>query len=174
MLVSRRWPTTTSLSLSSVIRLQAGASHCCAIGPSDNGGGQVEKNVRDARSRLWQVMPIFTDLAELNQWLEDRCVALWSETRHRELPGTIADVWEAEKPTLMALPPAFDGFVEHSKRVSPTCLITFERNRYSVPASFANRPVSLHVYPEQLVVMLKACLWHDGPKARVSAGMNVS
>ncbi len=98
-------------------------------------------------------MPIFTDLAELNQWLEDRCVALWSETRHRELPGTIADVWEAEKPALMALPPAFDGFVEHSKRVSPTCLITFERNRYSVPASFANRPVSLHVYPEQLVVV---------------------
>lgn len=53
----------------------------------------------------------------------------------------------------MALPPAFDGFIEHSKRVSPTCLITFERNRYSVPASFANRRVSLHVYPEQLVVV---------------------
>ena len=51
---------------------------------------------------------------------------------------------------LMVLPPAFDGFVEHSKRVSPTCLITFERNRYSVPASFANRRVSLHVYPERL------------------------
>ncbi len=32
----------------------------------------------------------------------------------------------------MALPAAFDGFVEQSKRVSPTCLITFERNRYSV------------------------------------------
>lgn len=62
---------------------------------------------------------------------------------------------------LMALPPAFDGFIEHSKRVSPTCLITFERNRYSVPASFANRRVSLHVYPDRLVVMLKACLWHD-------------
>jgi hypothetical protein len=69
------------------------------------------------------------------------------------LPGSIADVWEAEKPTLMALPPAFDGFVEHSKRVSPTCLITFERNRYSVPASFANRRISLHVYPERLVIV---------------------
>ena len=33
------------------------------------------------------------------------------------------------------------------------CLITFERNRYSVPASFANRRVSLHVYPEQLVLV---------------------
>lgn len=47
--------------------------------------------------------------------------------------------------------PAFDGFVEHSN-VSPTCLISFERNRYSVPASFANRPVSLRVYPDRLVV----------------------
>ncbi|GAA4216150.1 hypothetical protein GCM10022290_02360 [Sagittula marina] len=37
------------------------------------------------------------------------------------------DVCEAEKPRLMARPPAFDGFIEHSKRVSPTCLITFER-----------------------------------------------
>lgn len=115
--------------------------------------GQIEKNVRDARSRMWQIMPVFKDLDELNQWLEDRCIALWAETKHRELPGSITDVWEAEKPLLMALPPAFDGFVEHSKRVSPTCLITFERNRYSIPASFANRRVSLHVYPERLVIV---------------------
>ena len=47
--------------------------------------GQVEKNVRDARNRLWQVMPVFKDLEELNQWLEDRCIALWSETAHREI-----------------------------------------------------------------------------------------
>ena len=46
----------------------------------------------------------------------------------------------------------FDGFVEHTKRVSPTCLIHFERNRYSVPASFANRPVSLRVYADRLVI----------------------
>jgi hypothetical protein len=64
----------------------------------------------------------------------------------------VADVWVEERATLMQLPPAFDGFVEHSKRVSPTCLISFERNRYSVPASFANRPVSLRVYPDWLVV----------------------
>ena len=113
--------------------------------------GQIEKSVRDARTRLWQVIPVFDTLDELNQWLEDRCIALWAETAHQTLPGSIADAWEAEKPTLMTLPPAFDGFVEHSKRVSPTCLVTFERNRYSVPASFANRRVSLHVYPDRLV-----------------------
>ncbi len=102
---------------------------------------------------MWQVMPVFADLGELNRWLEDRCIALWAETPHKALPGSIADVWEAEKPTLTVLPPAFDGFIEHSKRVSPTCLITFEPSRYSVPASFANRRVSLHVYPERLVVV---------------------
>ena len=51
-----------------------------------------------------------------------------------------------------AIARAFDGFVELSKRVSPTCLISFERNRYSVPAAFANRPVSLRIYPNRLVV----------------------
>lgn len=52
----------------------------------------------------------------------------------------------------MQPPRPFDGFVEHAKRVSPTCLIHLERNRYSVPASFANRPVSVRVYPERVVV----------------------
>lgn len=114
--------------------------------------GQVEKNVQDARPRLWQPMPSFPDLAALNGWLEQRCLELWHEIPHGTLPGTVADVWAQEQAALMPLPPAFDGFVEQSKRVSPTCLISFERNRYSVPASFANRPVSLRVYPDRLVV----------------------
>lgn len=77
---------------------------------------------------------------------------LWREIPHGGLPGSIADVWVEEQASLMPLPPAFDGFVEQSKRVSPTCLISFERNRYSVPASFANRPISLRIYPDRLVV----------------------
>jgi transposase len=48
--------------------------------------GQVEKNVRDARHRLWQVMPAFPDLAALNNWLEERCKVLWAETAHGRLP----------------------------------------------------------------------------------------
>ncbi len=53
----------------------------------------------------------------------------------------------------MPVPFKFDGFVEHSKRVSSTCLITFEHNRYSDPASFANRPVSLRVYADRLIIV---------------------
>jgi hypothetical protein len=50
----------------------------------------------------------------------------------------------------------FDGFIEHIKRVSSTCLITFGQNRYSVPASFANRVIRLRVYPERLVIVADA------------------
>jgi hypothetical protein len=114
--------------------------------------GQIEKNVQDARRRLWQPLPRFPGLAALNAWLEERCIAQWRDIQHGVLPGTVADAHADEALSLMPLGRPFDGFVEHSKRVSPTCLVHFERNRYSVPASFANRPVSLRVYPEQIVI----------------------
>ncbi|MGC2238125.1 MAG: IS21 family transposase [Pyrinomonadaceae bacterium] len=114
--------------------------------------GQVEKNVQDARRRLWQPLPNFPDLASLNAWLEERCIAQWGQIIHGGLPGSVADVHADEVTNLMPLGRPFDGFVEQTKRVSPTCLVHFERNRYSVPASFANRPVSLRIYPERIVI----------------------
>lgn len=115
--------------------------------------GQVEKNVQDSRHRLWRVAPRFPTIDALNDWLEQRCQELWREIPHGSQAGTVADVWESETACLMALPRPFDGFIEYSKRVSPTCLVHLERNRYSVPASFANRPVSLRVYPDRIVVV---------------------
>lgn len=119
--------------------------------------GQIEKNVQDARHRLWNQLPLFDSLAELNDWLDQRCLSLWNEIAHPEQhERSIADVHAQERTCLMALPCPFDGFVEHTKRVSPTCLVTFERNRYSVPASYANRPVSLRVYADRLVFVAEA------------------
>lgn len=115
--------------------------------------GQVEKNVQDARHRLWQPVPQTDSLDALNLWLEQRCKALWQEIPHGTEPGTIADAWADEVESLMSMGRPFDGFVEVGKRVSPTCLVHFERNRYSVPASFANRPVSLRVYPDRFLVV---------------------
>lgn len=69
---------------------------------------------------------------------------------------TIAEVWEEERQHLMAVPPPFDAFIEVTKRVSPTCLVVFDRNRYSVPAAFANRVVSLRVYADRLVFVAEA------------------
>lgn len=57
-----------------------------------------------------------------------------------------------EQGELMALPNAFDAFVEQTKRVTSTCLVHHEGNRYSVPASYANRAISLRIYADKLVM----------------------
>jgi transposase len=115
--------------------------------------GQVEKSVQDVRHRLWQPTPQAKSLEALNDWLEQRCRELWGQTPHGSEPGTIAAVWASEVESLMPMGRPFDGFVEHTKRVSPTCLVHLERNRYSVPASLANRPISLRVYPDRLTIV---------------------
>jgi hypothetical protein len=135
--------------------------------------GQVEKNVQDARHRFFQPVPRFPSLEALNDWLELRCKEIWQQTAHGKMRGTIADLWAEESQALMPTSRLFDGFAEHTKRVSPTCLVHFDRNRYSVPASFANRPVSLRVYPDRVVVAAEGLIVcehqrifsrsHDGP-----------
>jgi len=118
--------------------------------------GQVEKNVRDARHRIWHTAPRFNDLLALNNWLEQRCQSLWHEIRHPEQSQrTVANVWADEQQVLLPMSPPFDGFIEHAKRVSPTCLVVFERNRYSAPASFANQVISLRVYADCLVMVAR-------------------
>ena len=109
-------------------------------------------------------MPPFESLDALNGWLEQRCQELWGQTRHGSEPGMIADVWAQEVESLMPVGRPFDGFVEHTKRVSSTCLIHLDRNRYSVPASFANRPVSLRVYPDKLVVAAEGHVICEHPR----------
>ncbi|OZT19302.1 Mu transposase domain-containing protein, partial [Salmonella enterica] len=74
------------------------------------------------------------------------------ELRHAELDRTVQEDFADEQGELMALPNAFDAFVEQTKRVTSTCLVHHEGNRYSVPASYANRAISLRIYADKLVM----------------------
>lgn len=115
--------------------------------------GQIEKNVQDSRRRVWQGAPAFESLAQLNDWLELRCQDLWTELTHPEFDQTITEALADEQSDLMGLPNPFDAFVEQAKRVTSTCLVHHEGNRYSVPASYANRVISLHIYADKLVMV---------------------
>ena len=116
--------------------------------------GQVEKAVQDGRYALWHKAPGFNSLEALNDWLEQECQAVWQQQQHPEFkPHTLWQCLQEERLHLMHISSGFDGFIEHSKQVSSTCLITFENNKYSVPASFANRRVSLRVYPAVLHII---------------------
>jgi transposase len=120
--------------------------------------GRVEKNVQDSRRRIWIEARErrFGSFVELNVWLAERCRAIWAETAHPDHPQfTIAEMLEIEREHLMAMPAAFDGYVERSSRVSSTCLVTVARNRYSVPCEWAGKSVSTRLYPTRLMVVVE-------------------
>ena len=118
--------------------------------------GVVEKNVQDSRRRLWQEASHvrFGSLVELNAWLADRCRALWGELRHPEHSQfSVAEILEHEQAHLMPMPEPFDGYVENPARVSSTCLVNVQRNRYSVPCELAGQMVSTRLYPMRVSVV---------------------
>ena len=115
--------------------------------------GVVEKNVQDSRNRIWQeaANERFGSFTELNLWLLARCRTLWHELRHTEYGGlTIAEMLEHEQASLMPMVAPFDGYVETLGKVSSTCLVIFDRNRYSAPCELVGQMVSIRVYPERI------------------------
>ena len=118
--------------------------------------GVVEKNVQDARRRIWLAAKDrrFASFGELNVWLAERCRALWSETRHPEHKQfTVAEMLEHEQGLMMPMPSAFDGYVETLCRVSSACLVVVDGNRYSVPCEWARQVVSARVYPARIEIV---------------------
>lgn len=118
--------------------------------------GVVEKNVQDSRRRIWLEAQNrkFGSFAELNAWLGERCKALWSEIPHPEHKAfCLAEMLEQERADMMPMSAPFDGYIEKPARVSSTCLVTVQRNRYSVPCEFAGQMVSTRLYPDRVSVV---------------------
>jgi len=119
--------------------------------------GQVENQVGVIRRRFFVPRPKFKSYGELNAWLADRCLAWAKAQRHPEMRGkTIAEVFEEERASLIPYIGPFDGFHAVPVSVSKTCLVRFDKNRYSVEARAVGRPVEIRAYAERL-----EC-WQDG------------
>jgi len=115
--------------------------------------GQVENQVLSIRQWLFTPKPRFKDLAALNEWLHMRCVTL-GERRHPVFKDKTIDEIYPEDVSQCRPPMAqFDGYSEKILRVSSTCLITYDRNRYSVPAQYASKLLALRAYAERLVLI---------------------
>jgi transposase len=117
--------------------------------------GVVEKNVQDSRRRIWLEAQSrkFGSFRELNAWLGERCRSLWDEIRHPEHKMfSVAEMLEQERAEMMPMPTAFDGYVEKLARVSSTCLVSVNRNRYSVPCEFAGQRISTRLYPDRVTM----------------------
>jgi transposase len=105
--------------------------------------GQVENQVGNIREWLFTPLARFPNLEALNAWLAIRCQELAARANPAMPDRTIADCFVQEKATLRPIVAPFDGYIERIGRVSSTCLIMLDRNRYSVPGPFAQRVVSV-------------------------------
>ena len=79
-----------------------------------------------------------------------RCRRLWQELKHPDYDLTLAELLEQEQTSLMPMIVPFDGYVETVGKVSSTCLINFDRCRYSAPCELAGQIVGIRVYPERI------------------------
>ena len=113
----------------------------------------MEKQVGDVRGRLFVRSPRGRSYAEINEWLMDRCIEDAKKHPHPTIPGkTVWQVFEEERPFLMAYRGPFDGFHASEVSVSKTCLVRFDNNQYSVAARAVGRPVDVRAYAERIVI----------------------
>ena len=123
--------------------------------------GQVENQVGVVRERFFTPRLSFKTLDDLNGWLADKCITYAKAQPHPEQKEkTVFEMFEAERPSLMAYRGVFDGFHATSASVSKTCLVRFDRNKYSVNSKAVGRPVvpearfqhDIHAYADRIVI----------------------
>lgn len=115
--------------------------------------GQVENQVGVCRQRFFTPRLRFASFAELNDWLQAECLRYAQRKSHPEIEGqSIFDVFEAERQHLVPCREPFDGYRSTTAAVSRTCLVHFDRNRYSVPSPAVGRPVEVLAYADRILV----------------------
>ena len=115
--------------------------------------GQVERRVGDVRGRLFVPIPRGRSYVEINEWLMDRCIEDAKKRPHPTIESkTVWQVFEEERPFLMAYRGPFDGFHATEVAVSKTCLVRFDNNHYSVAARAVGRPVDVRAYADRIVI----------------------
>jgi transposase len=123
----------------------------CNVGRG-NEKGRVENAVGYVKKNFLAGLEI-PDFAALGpaarNWLETVAnVRLHGETRQKPV-----QLFEAERPCLLPLPVnGFDIATVRQQRASPQFRITCDTNRYSVPAEYAGRALTVKTDPERICV----------------------
>src|SRR5215467_11778254 len=128
--------------------------------------GQVENQVGLVRERFLTPRLRVKSYDELNAWLLDKCIAYAKAHVHPERSDrTVWEVFEEERPQLVASRGRFDGFHALAASVSKTCLVRFDKNKYSVNASAVGRPVEIHAYADRIVIRQDGRIVGEHPRS---------
>ena len=115
--------------------------------------GQVENQVGLVRERFFTPILRVKSLEELNGLLLDKSIAYAKAHKHPEIMDqTIWQMFEAERPHLVASAGCFNGFHASTAAVSKTCLVRFDNVRYSVTSRAVGRPVEVQAYADRIII----------------------
>jgi hypothetical protein len=126
--------------------------------------GQVENQVGNVREWLFTPTPHFDSFAELNAWLAQRCQELARRAHPAQASRTIAECFAEEQGSLIPVTAGFEGHVDDMRRVSSQCLVSADRNRYSVPAQWANQVVSVRLSADRVRIVANEDIVADHPR----------
>ncbi|MGC8490060.1 MAG: IS21 family transposase, partial [Clostridia bacterium] len=116
-----------------------------------NEKGGVEHLVQWAQRNLFSPVPEAGSLDELNGRLQEQCLRD-TERRHRN-GRTVMALWEEEGPHLGRLPAVpFIACRRRFARVDKTLLVSYEGVRYSVPAEYAQKALTMRVFWDRIEV----------------------
>lgn len=149
--------------------------------------GQVENQVKVMRSQVFTPKLHFASLADLNEHLKARSMALGSKPHPEARTRRIDDVFAEEKEVLRPPGRPFDGYTERKVSVNGYCLARFDTNAYSVPCRYARQVISLRAYARKIVLCSGSqviaehrrsfakhqkyfCIWHYLPLFRQRPG----
>ncbi len=127
-------------------------SHYCTPGQAHEKGG-VENDIGYAQRNFFSPIPEVESFDELNAFLRQACLQDMQRCirGHKE---PVAELWEAEKAFFLPLPP-YDHPACTTRVVKPNPYIqvTYETNRYSVPAEYRDKQLVLRAFPFRIEIL---------------------
>ena len=114
--------------------------------------GGVEGDIGRFRRRWLTPLPVFSSIAELNEYLE-QCDGRDDGRVISAKPATVGALFAQEAPLLRPLPPgSFDAAETLSAKADAKSRICVRQSYYSVPARYAGRRVSVRLGARQVEV----------------------
>ena len=127
-------------------------AHFCTPGEGHEKGG-VENGIGYAQRNLFVPLIQATDYKDLNAQL----LALCQQQDSRKVHGqslTIGEAFAQEQGALLPLPAhAFECYASAEVTLNGYGQVTYETNRYSVPAKLARKQLVVHAYPFRVDIL---------------------
>jgi hypothetical protein len=114
---------------------------------------KVEGMVGFSRRTFMVPIPRFPDIAALNAYLLERCLARQASILRRTQGASIGDRLGVDRTACMDLPAApFDACHKRGGRVSSQALVRYRNTDYSVPTAYAHQAVLVKGYVDEVVI----------------------